>query len=377
MRHRRIAALSVGVLALAAGLAACQPPVTPVPPNSPVLAVNRSFISGLSNPWDVGFVGDGTMFFTQRHGPISVRLTNGTVRQLASPADVVAVNESGMLGLAVDPNFGSNRRIYTCFSSNLSGGNDNRLVRWVVDAAFTTLLNRADIVTGLPYNTFHDGCRPRFGPDGFLYVGTGDAGVGTSPQSGTSLGGKVLRVDTNGNAAPGNAPPAGFDARIYNFGHRNVQGIAFRGSDSIGVSIEHGPDRDDEANRILNGANYGWDPVPGYNQSVPMTNKNKFPNAVSALWTSGTSTIAPSGATFLAGAQWESWNGALAMAVLKNRHLRLLFIDGNAVLTKQSIADLGANVPRLRSAVQGPDGNLYLATDVSGGGGAIWRVVPS
>jgi aldose sugar dehydrogenase len=296
------------------------------------------------------------------------------VQLIVQPADVVVGGEGGMLGLAVDPQFASNRRIYTCFSSNASGSNDNRVVRWELNAALTGIQSRTDIVTGMPYNDTgrqHDGCRPRFGPDGFLYVGTGDAGGATNPQSGTSLGGKVLRVDTNGAAAPGNAPPAGFDLRIYNYGHRNIQGIAFRGSDSLGVSVEHGPDRDDEVNRILNGANFGWD------GSGPMTDKTKFPNAVSALWSSGFPTIAPSGATFLSGSQWRAWDGALAMAVLKDRQLRLLFINASGSLTKQSLADLGANVPRLRSAVQGPDGNLYLATDVGGGGGAIWKVTPS
>ena len=190
-----------------------------------------------------------------------------------------------------------------------SGVTDNRVVRWEVTASLDGLLNRVDIVTGQPWFTNHNGCRPRFGPDGFLYVGTGDAAVGTNPQSGTSLGGKVLRVDRNGAAAPGNSPPAGGDARIFNYGHRNVQGIAFRASDSFGVSVEHGPDKDDEVNRIVPG-NFGWDPVPGYNQTVPMTDSTKFPNAVKAIWWSGTPTNAPSGATFLSGPQWKSWNGA-------------------------------------------------------------------
>jgi glucose/arabinose dehydrogenase len=376
MAYRRFAAAAATLVVAVGVLAACQPPLTPPPANSPVLSVDRTFVTGLSNPWDVGFAADGTMFFTQRSGAISVRLTNGTVRELDSPDDVVVGGEGGMLGLAVDPQFATNSRIYTCFSSNAGGANDNRVVRWEVNDTFDGLENRADIVTGQPWSTFHDGCRPRFGPDGFLYVTTGDAGVGTAPQSGSSLGGKVLRVDTDGVAAAGNDPPAGFDTRIFNYGHRNVQGIAFRSSDSLGVSVEHGPTRDDEVNRVVRG-NFGWDPVPGYNQTVPMTDTTKFPNAVRAIWSSGSPTNAPSGATFLAGAQWKAWDGALAVAVLKDRQLRLLFVDGNGVLTKQSLADLGANTPRLRSAVQGPDGNLYLATDVGAGAGAIWKVTPA
>jgi glucose/arabinose dehydrogenase len=376
MVYRRFAAVAATLVLAAGVLAGCLPKLSPPPANSPVLNVDRAFVTGLGNPWDLGFLPDGTMFFTQRSGAISVRLTNGTVRPLLTPADVRVGGEGGMLGLAVDPQFASNRFIYTCFSSTISGGNDNRVVRWTVTPGLDALQNRVDIVTGQPWFTNHNGCRPRFGPDGFLYVGTGDAAVGTNPQSGSSLGGKVLRVDRNGAAAPGNSPPAGGDARIFNYGHRNVQGIAFRASDSLGVSIEHGPDKDDEVNRVVPG-NFGWDPVPGYNQTVPMTDTAKFPNAVKAIWWSGTPTNAPSGATFLSGPQWKSWNGALAVAVLKDQQLRLMTIDATPKVTKQWLADLGPNTPRLRSAVQGPDGNLYLATDVAAPNGAIWKVTPS
>ena len=106
----------------------------------------------------------------------------------------------------------------------------------------------------------HSGCRPRFGPDGRLWIGTGDAAMPTVPQSPTSLGGKVLRVNTSGKGVPGNAP-APFDPRIYTYGHRNVQGIAFSPGGKA-YSIEHGTGRDDEVNRLFAGANYGWDPRP-------------------------------------------------------------------------------------------------------------------
>ena len=145
--------------------------------------------------------------------------------------------------------------------SNRSGSLDVRLVRWRMNAAVTALTDRTDIVTGIPVSTGrHSGCRPRFGPDGRIWMGTGDAAMPTVPQSPTSLGGKVLRVDTNGNGVPGNAP-APFDPRIYTYGHRNVQGIAFSPGGKA-YSIEHGTGRDDEVNRLVAGANYGWDPRP-------------------------------------------------------------------------------------------------------------------
>ncbi|MEO6628261.1 MAG: PQQ-dependent sugar dehydrogenase, partial [Aquihabitans sp.] len=159
----------VGAAALAmVGLTSCPGPAT--------LTVTN-VITDLDHPWDLSFRPDGTLFFTERAGRINLRTSAGVVRTLASPSDVVAVGEGGMLGIATDPAFESNRRIYTCMLSKVSGSLDVRLVRWVVDARLTTLSSRADIVTGLPANSTgrHLGCRPRFGPDGYLWVGTGDS----------------------------------------------------------------------------------------------------------------------------------------------------------------------------------------------------------
>jgi glucose/arabinose dehydrogenase len=341
--------------------------------------VQTDFLTGLANPWDVGFLADGTMFVTERAGRLKVRLPNGAVQLVVQPTDVRVGGEGGMLGLAVDPSFASNRFVYTCFSSNAVAPPDNRVVRWTVNPTLNGVTARADIVTGLPYSTGrHSGCRPRFGPDGFLWVGTGDAAVGTHPQSLTSLGGKVLRVDRDGAAAAGNPDLGpGSDPRIHDYGHRNMQGLAFRPGNGAAYGVEHGTGCDDEVNRLVAGANYGWDPVPGYNESRPMTDFVKFPAASGAVWRSGCPTIAPSGATFLSGEHWQSWDGALAVAVLKNTELQVMSLDapGTAVTAFARPPQLDVGV-RLRSAVQGPDGNLYLTTDVAGPGGAVWKVTP-
>jgi glucose/arabinose dehydrogenase len=187
----------------------------------------------------------------------------------------------------------------------------------------------------------------------------------------------VLRITTDGAGAPGNAGPP-FRPEIYTYGHRNPQGLAFSPSGQA-YSIEHGPDRDDEINRLVRGGNYGWDPVaPGsggdYDQSRPMTDLTKYPNARRAVWSLGTPTIAPSGATFLTGSRWKGWNGTLAVAVLKAQQLRVFGVDldnGNGVFQQWTeITGRG----RLRSAVEGPDGSLYICTDESPG--AILRVSP-
>ena len=289
--------------------------------------------------------------------------------------------EGGMLGVAVDPAFATNRRIYTCFNSNLSGAVDVRLVRWEVNAGATALTDRTELVTGIPAaaNGRHSGCRPRFGPDGHIWMGTGDSASPTVPQDPASLGGKVLRVTTSGAAAPGN-PGGALDPRIYTFGHRNVQGVSF---DDAGQawSVEHGTDRDDELNKLVAGGNYGWDPRPlsgplFYDESRPMTDPARHPGAIAAVWSSGLPTIAPSGATFIpVGAHgWTGWQDDLAMAVLKDQHLRILTLNSTRTAIEEQLVRV-TGYGRLRSAVMGPDGNLYIATDSNTG--RILKVTPS
>lgn len=361
-RSRPIRLAAAAALVIGAAAAGCV-----APPAYTVTTV----VSGLERPWDLAFLPDGDFVFTERVGRISI-YDGGATRVLAAPADVVAIGEGGMMGIAVDPAFTTNRRIYTCFLSNASGALGVRLVRWRVNAGATALAERTDIVTGMPANPTgrHSGCRPRFGPDGFLWVGTGDSATNTVPQNPQSLGGKVLRVTTNGAGAPGN-PGGALRPEIYTYGHRNVQGVAF---DRAGrpFSVEHGTGRDDEVNRLVAGANYGWDPVPAgggtlYDESRPMTDLVKFPNARPAIWSSGAPTIAPSGATFLNGPQWKYWDGRLVMANLKGSHLRVLAFNAErTAVTYQwsSLTDRG----RLRVAVQAPNnGPLYVATDAASG----------
>jgi aldose sugar dehydrogenase len=369
---RRAALQVIFAAALSLALSGCL--------KGPPLTVT-TVVSGLDHPWDVAFA-DGTMIYTERPGRISA-FVGEQKRVLAAPADVVQASEAGMMGLEVDPQFSSNRFIYTCHASTLGGpANDVRITRWRVDSSFTALTDRTDIVTGLPVNASgelgrHSGCRPRFGPDGYLWVGTGDAAIGSVPQNPRSLGGKVLRITRDGAGAPGN-PGGALDPRIWSYGHRNLQGLAFRPSDGLGVSTEHGPGVDDELNPLGQG-NFGWDPIgPGgaYNEAVPMTDLAKFPSAVRAIWSSGSPTQAPSGATFVTGAAWGDWNGAVAVVFLRAQ--RLVVFGLNA--TSSGVSDIGVslgNHGRLRSVVQGPNGSLYVTTDNGGAADKILRLAPA
>jgi glucose/arabinose dehydrogenase len=370
-RVRTLAVLLVAVLALAPGAVAPAPVQAAVSGPAPGLSVS-TVLSGLHRPWDLAFTPGGGMLFTEKAGAIRFRHARGAfVRTLADPADSIVMGEGGMMGVAVDPGFRSNRRVYTCFLSNRAGSPDVRVVRWRMNDAVTALTERTDIVTGIPVTSGrHSGCRIRFGPDGYLWVGTGDAASPTVPQSPTSLGGKVLRVTTSGLGVPGNAP-APFDPRIYTYGHRNVQGIAFSPGGKA-YAIEHGTDRDDEVNRLFAGANYGWDPRPlagplFYDESRPMTDRTRHPNARSAVWSSGFPTIAPSGGDFVRGSHWLGWDRSLAMAVLKGQQLRVLRLNSTGTALDAQWVRI-TNQGRLRVAVMHPtNGVLYLATDADPG----------
>lgn len=338
-------------------------------------------VDGRDHVWDLAFLPSGEMLFTERKGTVSV-LVDGSVHEVSAIEDVYSRGEGGLMGLAVDPDFNDNRFIYTCFNST-QDGLDVRIVRWRLSDNIDALEDRKDIVTGMPSNVSgrHSGCRMAFGPDNYLWVGTGDSATdGSIPQDPKSLGGKILRVDRDGEAATQLNQSGEFDPRIFSYGHRNTQGLAFipEPVDGVfGLSTEHGPRVDDEVN-LLKSGNFGWDPIApegdGYNESVPMTDTQKFPDAVPAVWSSGDPTQAPSGAAFMYGTKWKAWNGALAVAFLKDRRLKFFFFDDNWQLKDEQERFVG-EFGRLRAAVQGPDENLYVSTD-NGEDDKIIMVVP-
>jgi aldose sugar dehydrogenase len=362
-RRRRslLAAVAVGVLTLTA--AACRVPSR---------YDEATIIGGLQSPWDMAFEPGGGFFFTERTGNINFGTVAGQRFVIGHPGDVVAEGEGGMMGIAVDPDFATNRRIYTCYMT----ANDVRVVRWVV-APNLTLDGGTPIVTGIQRssNGRHSGCRTRFAPpsvsDGTLFVTTGDAANGTNPQDLNSLNGKVLRVTTDGAAPGGNMVINGRTSVIYAYGFRNPQGISWRPSDGWPFLIEHGSDRDDEITPIHPGANGGWNPVPGYNESVPMTNFN-LPDVVAPQWSSGFPTSAPSGGTFVTSSLWGDRAGQMALAVLKGQELRMVNLSPGVVEAGGAVV---TNLGRIRVAVESPfDGRLYVLTDSPSG--AIVQITP-
>ncbi len=343
----------------------------------------EQLVSGLSIPWGIAFAPDGTMLFTERARKLSVRLADGTVRNVtADLSDVMVASEIGFMAIVVDPGFATNRRFYTCQGHT---GDKVQVIAWTMNAGYTEATRVADpLVDGIPgssrnHSGKHSGCRLRFGPDGYLWIATGDATTGSAPQSLTNLGGKVLRVvASTGAGAPGNPFSAPNSPLIYTYGHRNPQGLALRpGSSGQMWSVEHGPAFDDEINLLTAGGNYGWDPAPGYNESTPMTDLEKFPSAIEAKWASGNKSLAASGGIFLEGAWWGPWDGRLAVASLKDKTLRVLeFSPSGDLLSEISVSKLKNVYGRLRTPMMGPDGALYVSTSEDNGEDKILLVTP-
>jgi glucose/arabinose dehydrogenase len=393
--------LIVVALLAACGGSASNPGTDPPATGTPVLT-RTVVLPGLSSPWDVAVAADGAMFFTEKCRGLSVRRPDGSVTRLFGTSgsalvapDLICVGQSGVHGVALDPAFATNRTLYVYMLSNLNTApRTNRVVRLVVNSGYTSASNRVDIITDIAFKHAanaiggagsHSGGRLRFGPDGFLYVTTGDNHNAILPQSPTMLGGKVLRVTTSGAAAPGNAPPAGFDARIFTYGHRNVQGITFRPGTGQPFISEHGPNHSDEVTPLVNGGNGGWDPqnrtglscpdnycgYAGNATTMPMTDVQRFPNALAPSWSNDGASQGMGPAVFLSGSQWGGWNGRLLVGIMGGQRLVILTLNAAGIATDTENVSLPA--VRYRALTLGPDGNLYVATD----DGEIWRVVPS
>jgi glucose/arabinose dehydrogenase len=424
--NRLLLATLPGVLAACAGPSAVQ--MTGSQPIAPTLS-HSAVLTKLDSPWDMAFLPNGTMFFTEKCLGLSVRQPNGTVVKLlgmkdskgyASTAnDLFCEGQAGMAGVAVDPDFASNRFIYVYSTSSLTAPGTNRLMRLKVNDNITGVSGRVDIIADIQYKPrasdhpfggpgAHNGGRVRFSPgDGYLYVTTGDTHNGVVPQSPTLIGGKVLRIDRDGKAAPGNGAPAGFDPRIYTYGHRNPQGITFRPGTNQPYTAENGPWHTDEVTALVPGGNAGWDPRPnvggrgacpdnycGYSPNqmgavdpkqrsafMPMTDTKTYPSAMKPAWTNDGLSQGLFTGTFLSGPQWKGWDGKMIIGFagigihgtpVGNR-LDVLDIAADGSSATRTTVNLPMPAARFRSLVQAPDGSLYVAVDE----GSISRLTPN
>ncbi len=327
---------------------------------APSLSV-ESVVRDLATIWAVDFAPDGRIFLTERSGRIR------TVRDGALDPEpwltidgVVESGESGLMGLALDPEFAANGYVYATYTYTAEGGGlQNRLVRLKEDpatgrGAMDTIL--WDDVRG---GRVHDGGRVKLGPDGKLYWTMGDSGSQDLAQSLDTLNGKILRLNVDGSIPADNPFP---DSPVYSYGHRNPQGLAWQPGTGYLLALEHGPSGQqsccDEVNVILPGQNYGWPQAFG-DQSAGLT--------IPPLRHSGTSretTWAPGGATFVTAGPWA---GTLLFVGLRGEALYRVTLDQSGITGFEE--HFKGQYGRLRDVVEGPDGAIYLATSNKDGRG--------
>ena len=348
----------------------------------PALRVT-TMVGGLNLPWDAQYTRDGRLLITERSSKRLLTWRLGKLRRVDFPSSSVwASGETGLMSLAIDPGYTqSNRRFYTCQGSpTAGGGHDVRVIAWRLNTAATAATRTQTLLTGLPSTSGrHGGCRLLIAKSGALVVGTGDAATGTNPQDLTSLGGKTLRLNRmTGAPWPANPFISSSNANsryVLTFGHRNVQGLAVR-QDGTLWSVEHGTSRDDEVNRIASGYNYGWNPVPGYDESTPMTDHDLPGAQHSAKWSSGSPTLATSGAAWVRGAKWGAYENTLAVAALKGQRVMFMNFDSAGTFTGMRTPTALTKYGRLRSVTQLPNGNLMVTTANGDGHDAVLRVEP-
>ena len=326
----------------------------------------------LSIPWSIDWLPDGTILFTERIGNLRA-IENGIVQE---PLLTLGVSgeEGGMLGVAVDPEFEENNYIYLYYTYNEFVSTFNKLVRYqLVDGVVTEDKVLMDEIPGGPY---HDGGRIQFGPDGYLYITTGDAGDATLSQNLNSLAGKILRINSDGTIPEDNPWE---DSPVYSIGHRNPQGIDWDESGNL-VATEHGPSgwrgvARDEINVITPGTNYGWPDVIGDESMDGLQNP---------ILHTGDDTWAPSGAEFYDGDKIPQWAGKYFVATLRGTHLHMIDFDleNNVVISDEKLFQ--DEFGRLRDVQTGPDGYLYILTSNQDGRGSpssnddrILRIVPA
>ncbi len=302
----------------------------------------------LNIPWEIVFLPDGDMLVTERTGTLKRIGEKGGIYKVEG---VEHIGEGGLLGMALHPDFEENKWIYLYVTTKKDNGLVNRVERYSFDDH--KLLDKKIIIDNIPGAIYHDGGRMAFGPDGYLYITTGDARRPKLAQDINSLAGKILRLDDNGRIPKDNP----FGNAVYSYGHRNPQGLSWD-SDGNLWATEHGRSGAlsgyDELNLIEKGKNYGWPEIQGSEEKDGM---------VPPVIHSGPKTTwAPAGALF--------WNGNIFFTGLRGSSLYKVDISKNPVVLDKYLEN---KFGRLRVVVLGPDGYFYLATSNRDGRGELFE----
>jgi len=368
----RLSALRCALAALvtfALAATACARPALPeaaaardVPTKSGATLRIETFVAGLEVPWSMAFTSAERLLVTERPGRVRVVL-----RGILDPKpiyvvpDVEAKGESGLMGLALAPDYATSRMVYLAYAYDAPRGTAVRIVRLHDDGdAFS---QRKVLIEGIPAAQYHAGCRLRFGPDGKLYATTGDATDREIAQDLKSFGGKTLRLNPDGSVPDDNPFPG---SPVFSYGHRNSQGLDWDPRSGLQVQTEHGPSGfdgpggGDEVNIVEAGKNYGW-PVVHHRAS--------HEGMVSPLL-EYTPAVAPSGASFCRGDLLPHFKGDFFFATLiGERLIRVRFDPANPRQVLETEELVHGVYGRLRDVVSGPDGALYVATSNRDGRG--------
>ncbi len=309
-----------------------------------------TIIKNITIPWGIGFLPNGNMLITERDASL-IDLNPETGELVSIPVDGVRVSgEGGLLGAAVHPQFSQNNWIYLYLTGTGSNGTMNTVIRYTYNGQ--ALSEKKIIVENIPGARFHNGGRIAFGPDGYLYITTGDAENPPLSQDINSLAGKILRVSDSG-AIPTDNP---FGNAVYSYGNRNPQGLTWDTQGRL-WSTEHGRSGSksgfDEVNYIVKGGNYGWPDSEG-NTVLPGTIAPALHSTPDVTW-------APGSAAY--------WDGSVFFGGLRGSRLYEAVLSGTQVveLREYFVNELG----RIRTVVLGPDGMLYITTSNRDGRGKV------